>query len=304
MLIVIVIMTIVALCTVALFANARWVDSQTRSASPRDGGQLIDGRVAWANVKVEGTGLTIVLIHGFGAAINWWDSIAPELAANHRVIRIDLLGHGGTAAPATGYSIKEQAALVLAVLDSLAVGRFSVAGHSMGGEVAIAIAEINSQRIDRMILIDSPPTVGTTFTFTTKAYLTPVLGELLSHFRSDRQIRRGLAQGFAPGFPVPEKFVNDLKQLTYTAFRMAHNESIAYRQSKPPYKRIAALNSVPPLLVICGSRDAIIPPAHTELFEQVPGAKVTMIEDVGHSPLVESPREVLELIERFSRRAT
>ena len=296
--------TIVALCIVALLANARWVDSQTRAAVPRDGGQVIETGITPANVKVEGAGPAIVLIHGFGAAIDWWDNIVPELAADHRVIRIDLIGHGGTAAPAKGYSIEKQAALVLAVLGNLGVNRFTVVGHSMGGEVATAVAEINPQRIERIVLIDSPPMVGTTFTFTTKAYLTPILGEFLSHFRSDREIRRGLAQGFGPGFPVPQQFVNDLKQLTYTAFRMAHGESIAYRSSKPPYQRIAALKPVPPLLAIFGASDAIVPPTHARLFEQVPGAKVRTIEGVGHSPMVESPAEVLELLEGFLRSAT
>src|SRR6266568_2223647 len=121
--IVVVAVAILAVCTVALFINARWVDSQTRQAAARDGGQVIDAGMASANVKVEGAGSTIVLIHGFGAAIDWWDNIAPGLAADHRVIRIDLIGHGGTAAPATGYSIEKQAALVLAILNHLAVDR-------------------------------------------------------------------------------------------------------------------------------------------------------------------------------------
>jgi len=302
----IVVMTVVtvALCVLALFANARWVDSQTRQAAARDGGQIIDAGMAPANVKVEGAGSTIVLIHGFGAAIDWWDNIAPLLAADHRVIRIDLIGHGGTAAPAIGYSIEKQAALVLAILNDLGVDQVTIIGHSMGGEVATALAEIKPERIERMILIDSPPTAGTTFTFTTEAYVTPLLGEFLSHFRSDRAIRRGLAQGFAPGFAVPEKFVADFKQLTYTAFHMAHDESIAYRNSKPPYERIAALKPVPPLLVIFGSRDAIVPPAHAKLFERVPGAKVTTIEGAGHSPMIESPARVVELIKAFLQPAT
>jgi pimeloyl-ACP methyl ester carboxylesterase len=294
-------LTALALCTVALFVNALWVDSQTRGAAQRDGGQIIGTSVVPANVKVEGTGVPIVLIHGFGAAIDWWDNVAPKLATDHRVIRVDLIGHGGTTAPRSGYSIERQAALISAILDKLGVDRVTVIGHSMGGEVATALAEIKSERIERMILIDSPPTVGTTFTITTEAYLEPLLGELLSHFQSDRAIRRGLAQAFAPGFPVPEKFVADFKRLTYTSFRMAHHESIAYRKSKPPYKRIAALKPRPPLLVVFGARDAIVPPEQAKLFEQVPGAKVTMIEGAGHSPMVESPAKTQQLIREFLR---
>jgi pimeloyl-ACP methyl ester carboxylesterase len=241
------------------------------------------------------------MIHGFGAAIDWWDEIAPALAMDHRVIRIDLIGHGGTAAPASGYTIPRQAELVAAVLDRLGVERVIVIGHSMGGEVATALAERNPARIAAMILIDSPPTAATTFTVMTDAAMTPVLGELLSHFETDGAIRRGLAQGFAPGFPVPEKFVADLKQLTYTAFRSAHEESIAYRTTKPTNERIAALMPVPPLLALTGTEDAIVPPAHAKYFAQVPGAKIATIEGSGHSPMVEKPARTLELIRDFLR---
>jgi pimeloyl-ACP methyl ester carboxylesterase len=297
------IITALAMLAVAIAINTLWVDSETRAAVARDGGQLIDTSVVTANVKVEGAGPAIVLIHGFSAAIDWWDEIAPALAAEHRVIRIDLIGHGGTAAPGADYSIERQGALVSAVLDKLGVDRVTAIGHSMGGEVATALAEIKPQRIERMILIDSPPIAETNFTFMTEAYLTRGLGELLSHFENDAAIRRGLAQGFAPGFAVPEKFVADVKQLTYTAFRTAHDESIAYRRAKPTNDRIATLKPVPSLLAISGSLDAIVPPANARLFERVPGAKVAMIESVGHSPMVEAPAQTLELIQLFLRPA-
>ena len=287
------------LIAVALAGNTLWVDSRTRPAAARDGGEIIDTRVVPANVGVQGQGPAIVLLHGFGAAIDWWDEIAPALAADHRVIRIELIGHGGTAAPASGYSIERQGALVAAVLDRLGVDRVTVIGHSMGGEVATAFAEIMPARIERMILIDSPPTGGTTFTILTDAYFTPVVGEFLSRFHSDDTVRRGLAQGFAPGFAVPEKFVADIRQLTYTAFRTAHDDSVAYRTAKPTYERLAALQPVPPLLALSGTLDAIVPPAHMKFFERVPGAKIAMIEGAGHSPMVEMPAKTLELIRGF-----
>ena len=115
-----------ALSIVALALNTFWVDAQTRAAAPRDGGRIIDTTGVPANVKAEGMGPAIVFIHGFGAAIDWWDDIAPELASDHRVIRIDLIGHGGTAAPGSGYAIERQAALVAAILDNLGVDRSTV----------------------------------------------------------------------------------------------------------------------------------------------------------------------------------
>ncbi len=292
-------LVVLALIAAALVANTLVVDSQTRPAMARSGGRIVETPVVAANVAEAGTGPAIVMIHGFGAAIDWWDEIAPALATDHRVIRIDLIGHGGTAAPASGYTIPRQAELVAAVLDRLGVDRVTVIGHSMGGEVATALAERNPARIAAMILIDSPPTAGTTFTIMTDAAMTPVIGELLSHFETDQAIRRGLAQGFAPGFPVPEKFVADLRQLTYTAFRSAHEDSIAYRTAKPTNERLAALTPVPPLLALTGTEDAIVPPEYAKYFAQVPGAKIVMIEGAGHSPMVEKPARTLELIRSF-----
>ena len=294
-----VVFAVFLLCVVGLVANKRQVDSETRAAEPRSGGVIIDTSVVQANVRVEGAGVTIVLIHGFGAAIDWWDEIAPQLAADHRVIRIDLIGHGGTAAPASGYSIERQAELVSAVLDKLGVDRFAVIGHSMGGEVATALATLNPERVERIVLIDSPPIAETTFSLLTKAYLTPYLGEFLSTVRSERAMRRGLQQGFAPDFPVPQKFVADLEQLTYTAFREAHDDSVAYRTARPTYERLAGLKPLPPLLVIFGSLDAIVPPQTAQLFARVPSAKIVMIDGAGHSPMVEAPAKTLEAIRSF-----
>jgi pimeloyl-ACP methyl ester carboxylesterase len=285
--------------TAALAANTIWVDSRTRPAAPRDGGAIMETGVVPANVKVAGQGPAILLIHGFGAALDWWDEIAAPLAAQQRVIRVDLIGHGGTEAPSSGYSIERQAQLVAAVLDKLAVDRVTVIGHSMGGEVATALAEIKPERIERLILIDTPPTAGGTFSILTDACFTPVIGELLTRFQSDETLRRGLAQGFAPNFDIPERFVADLKQLTYTAFRTAHNESVAFRTTQPTYERLAKLKPVPPLLVLFGSLDAILPAEHAKFFERVPGARVTVIDGVGHSPMVEAPARTLQMIESF-----
>ena len=148
---------VLALVVAPLTVNAFLVDAKVRAAAARTGGMIMGTGVVPANVKVEGEGLPTLLIHGFGAAMDWWDDIAPALAADHRVIRVDLIGHGGTEAPPSGYTIERQATLVASVLDKLGIARVIVIGHSMGGEVGTALAEANPARIERMVLIDTPP---------------------------------------------------------------------------------------------------------------------------------------------------
>ena len=293
-------LAVAVLTIAAVFAlNSMLVDIKTRPAMARSGGTLMETDIVTANVKVEGEGAPVVLIHGFGAALDWWDAITPELARNHKVIRLDLIGHGGTEAPGSGYAIERQAALVKAVLDKLGISRTVVVGHSMGGEVATAFTVANPESVERLVLIDSPPKPETAFTLGTRLALKPLIGQGLWRLRNDTVLRQALTQGFAPGFPVPEKFVADLWQLTYTVFHKAHDDSIAYVTEEGSPRRLAALDPVPPLLVIFGTQDALISPESATLFETMPGARLVMIDGAGHSPMVEKPEETLAHIESF-----
>ncbi len=67
---------------------------------------------------------------------------------------------------------------------------------------------------------------------------------------------------------------------------------------------LAALNPVPPLLVIFGTRDQLISPESAKLFDKVPGANVVMVDGAGHSPMVEAPEKTLALIRDFLDRPT
>ena len=82
----------------------------------------------------------VVLLHCYTCAIDWWDRLIPLLRRHHRVIAIDLLGHGGSEKPSDGYSMPEQADLIAEALGRLGVRGATVVGHSLGGTVATALA--------------------------------------------------------------------------------------------------------------------------------------------------------------------
>jgi pimeloyl-ACP methyl ester carboxylesterase len=90
---------------------------------------------------------------------------------------------------------------VAAVLDKLGVQRVVAIGHSMGGEVVTALAEAYPSRIERLVLIDSPPKPETTFKLGTRLALMPVLGKLLSRFMSEATIRKMWPKASRRGFP-------------------------------------------------------------------------------------------------------
>jgi pimeloyl-ACP methyl ester carboxylesterase len=74
---------------------------------------------------------------------------------------------------------------------------------------------------------------------------------------------------------------------------------VAFRTERQTPDRLKALDPVQPLLVIFGSRDALIPAASAKLFEAVPGARVEVVEGAGHSPMVEAPEKTLALTTDF-----
>ena len=95
-----------------------------------------------------------MLIHCYLCSLEWWDELAPLLSEDHRVIRIDLLGHGGSEKPSSGYSIEDQAGLVAGALTGLDVQGAVVVGQSMGAGVAVALAEQSSQLVDRVVAMN------------------------------------------------------------------------------------------------------------------------------------------------------
>ncbi len=100
-------------------------------------------------------GKTIVLLHGFLENQTMWDFFVQEYSKTYRVIIIDLLGHGQT--PCLGYvhTMEDQADAVRAVLQHLKVDKAIIMGHSMGGYIALAFAELYPEVITSLVLQNS-----------------------------------------------------------------------------------------------------------------------------------------------------
>ncbi|HUA30203.1 MAG TPA: alpha/beta hydrolase [Streptosporangiaceae bacterium] len=98
----------------------------------------------------------LVLLHGLRSDAGTWDTVTEEFARHFRVVAIDQRGHGDSGRPGE-YSFELMRDDVLGVLDQLGLDQVSLIGHSMGGTVAYLIAEKEPDRIDRLILEDTPP---------------------------------------------------------------------------------------------------------------------------------------------------
>jgi len=105
----------------------------------------------------EGQGDPIVLLHGFLENSSMWNFIKPELLKKHRVICMDLLGHGRTESLGKVHSMEDMAFTLEAVMNHLGMEKAIVFGHSMGGYVALAFAELFPSYIKGLVLINTTP---------------------------------------------------------------------------------------------------------------------------------------------------
>ncbi len=104
---------------------------------------------------VQGKGSAVVLLHGFLENISMWKEVFPPLMKNNQVICIDLLGHGKTENLGYIHSMEDQAEMVKFVLDHLKLNNYILIGHSMGGYVSLALAELYPKIIKGICLMNS-----------------------------------------------------------------------------------------------------------------------------------------------------
>lgn len=225
----------------------------------------------------------LLLIHGSASSRRIWDPLVPLLATAHRVIRIDLLGHGRSDKPADGdYAIPAQARRAAAALDRLGVRHAIVAGHSAGGYTATALAEQRPDAVTALALVNTGP--STDALIAQGDAIDPAQWPHLT----DAQLRQMASSAFSrPGYHPPQAVLDDIRTMTYHAFTTTMRASAAYIQQRALPGRLALLGK--PLLVIYGQDDQRWRSSAAAGYRAVPGAQVEMLPGLGHSPLLEDP---------------
>ena len=115
--------------------------------------------ILYKNTKISftdsGEGTAIVLLHGFLENKTMWQEYVDLFTEKYRVITIDLLGHGESDSLGYVHSMEDNASAVLEVLNHLEISESIVVGHSMGGYVGLAFAELFPENIQKLVLLNS-----------------------------------------------------------------------------------------------------------------------------------------------------
>jgi len=248
----------------------------------------------------------LVLLHGTGSSLHTWEGWVKALREHTRVITIDLPGFGLTG-PYAGdwqgrtYDAEADADFVLALLDQLKVGRFSVGGNSLGGEVAWRLAARVPQRVDRLVLVDAAGPAHDSQSLPPGLLLarTPVLNRIGEHLMPRAVVAASLASVYGDPARVREDQVDRHFELTLReGNRRALNQRLAAWAPGRDAERIASLRL--PTLILWGGRDRLIPPAVGQAFAaQIPGSRLVLFEDLGHIPQEEDPVRTVAAVRDF-----
>jgi len=239
----------------------------------------------------------LVLLHGLTETMRCWDRVVPLLAGRFRVVLVDLPGHGPSDGGGRGVAIESYADAVAEALRREDVGPAVVAGHSLGGAIAIALAEASPELVERIVLVNSPPTYDSRLTSRNgpeRLMRQPVLGPVLWRAMPEKRMRDGFQLAFAPGYEVPPELFADLKDTPWNVFAGATVALDAYLAERDLGQRAAALQV--PVTVVFGDQDQRVDHGSLRVFDGVENATVVRIPEAGHTPIWETPERAAELI--------
>ena len=252
----------------------------------------------------EGEGFPIVLVHGTASSLHTWDAWTNELKKTNRVIRMDLPAFGITGPNKNAdYSIESYTTFLHSFVEKLNLEKFHLAGNSLGGNIAWNYAAEHPAKVEKLILVDAsglptnkePPAIF-------KMAKTPVLRSLFLYVTPKMLITKNIKEVYADDDKVTDELVTRYHKM---ALRAGNRQAFIDR-AKTDFKLDAKINTdrlksnQTPTLLIWGAKDLWIPLDNGKRMNRIlVNSKLEVLENSGHVPMEENPKESLELLKNF-----
>jgi 2-succinyl-6-hydroxy-2,4-cyclohexadiene-1-carboxylate synthase len=243
----------------------------------------------------DGTGPRIVLVHGFGQTGRCWGPLAPALARDHEVVRLDAPGHGGSAAiaadlPTTGRLLAE------------AGGRGVYLGYSMGGRMALHVAVHAPEAVSALVVVGGTPGIRDE---PERAERREADRRLAARIRADGVpafVDHWLALPMFAGLPPEGRFEDERRRNTPEG--LATSLELAGTGAQDPLW--AALPAIGvPVLWVAGAEDARYAAIAAEAVAAIgPHARAALVAGAGHSAHLERPEAFIALVRAWLAEVT
>lgn len=247
-------------------------------------------KIAYSDV---GEGRAVVLLHGFLENQRMWQDLVPELSKKNRVITIDLLGHGETECLGYIHSMEDNADIVHAVLSKLRIRKAIFIGHSMGGYVALAFAELYPTALKGLVLMNSTSKADSEERKTNRDRAIVAVKQNYASF-----IRMSIINLFSED--NRERLLNEIEKVKTEALKtplqgiVASLEGMKIRKDRENLLRSATF----PMLLILGQKDPVL--NYDDNLKQIENTAVKLVSfPDGHMSPIENKEELKTLLLDF-----
>ena len=237
-------------------------------------------------------GPAVILLHCLGGSAAMWSGVAIRLAQAHRVVALDLRGHGGTRAPGP-WTIEQLADDAAGLLATLAIERAHVIGAAMGGMVAQLLAAAHPDLVERLVLANTASHIDERGAASFRARAARARSEGLAAI-----VAEGIGRYFTPHAPeqIVERVRSSWEAMSPEGYAWSC-EALAAFDARPAHARIMA-----PVLVVGSAGDPTSTPERAgELAASLPRARVAMLERGAHLACVEEEAAFSDLVLSFLR---
>ena len=251
-------------------------------------------------------GPTLVLVHGFFVNLDTWQPWVKRLGNDYRIITLDLPGHGLTRAP-KGYH-PSRSGYVQTLDDFVSaehLGKFTLGGSSMGGDIAWRYAVAHGDKLNGLILVDAAgwpdPRPQGDQVKATKALSSPLGRFLATHLDATKKVREAMLLAYANPKFVTEEQVAKFTELNRAPGHRAAIVDLATDGGKDGFATPDALAAITvPTLILEGDKDQLVPPVNASKFASaIKGSRLILYPGLGHVVQEEDPDKTAADVRAF-----
>ncbi len=249
---------------------------------------------------------TILLLHGFGGSSTNWIPVIPALAQEgYRVVTVDLKGFGLSEKKRDeDYTHPSQAEFVNSFVNKLELNKFTLVGHSMGGNIAMMYYQKYPEKVERLVLVSGAITDkvdDNALNFNALKILDwPIVREyvrvIMKLFYNESRISETFTSAMHKEVEIEEPlFVNPtiFKGWEYVLIKITSTRDKNVLQK--PLEEVDV-----PTFLIWGEEDAWVPLSKGYyLQERIPNSQLEIIPGVGHLPMFEDPEEFIGILKKY-----
>jgi pimeloyl-ACP methyl ester carboxylesterase len=235
----------------------------------------------------------LIFIHGWLGSWRYWVPTMEELSSHYRTYALDLWGYGDSDKSRSSYDMQDFVKLLELFIGELGVRRVALIGHSLGGVLAIRLANQRSDLVSKLVTV-SLPIVGSSFR-----------GPDLNRFLRSREPQDGKMNRLCKSV-IGNRNVASQEILLKEADKVSNEailrsvEALSQLDLQEEINRLSGLSDPLPLLAIYGGEDNIVNPSEADFLDhRTPSIKSIIMEGARHFPMLDDASKFNRLLRNF-----